>query len=97
MGFFAYMWVGLLILFLVLEGSTVALVSLWFAVGSLAAIVAALLGHSQKQHDANEQKQYAADQIHRVGQVDPGQLHSPGIQLLFRAFRFAVSRQEKIP
>ena len=43
MGFFAYMWVGLLILFLVLEGSTVALVSLWFAVGSLAAIVAALL------------------------------------------------------
>ena len=34
MGFFAYMWVGLLILFLVLEGSTVALVSLWFAVGS---------------------------------------------------------------
>lgn len=46
MGFFAYMWVGLLILFLVLEGSTVALVSLWFAVGSLAAIVAALLGAS---------------------------------------------------
>ena len=46
MGFFAYMWVGLLILFLVLEGSTVALVSLWFAVGSLAAIIAALLGAS---------------------------------------------------
>ena len=46
MGFFAYMWIGLLILFLVLEGSTVALVSLWFAVGSLAAIIAALLGAS---------------------------------------------------
>ena len=46
MGFFAYMGGGLLILFLVLEGSTVALVSLWFAVGSLAAIIAALLGAS---------------------------------------------------
>ena len=46
-----------------------------------------LLGHSQKQRNANEQKQYAADQIHRVGQVDPGQLHGPGIQLLFRAFQ----------
>lgn len=46
MGFFAYMWIGLLILFLMVEGSTVALVSLWFAVGSLAAIVAALLGAS---------------------------------------------------
>lgn len=46
MGFFAYMWIGLLILFLMVEGSTVALVSLWFAVGSLAAIIAALLGAS---------------------------------------------------
>ncbi len=44
MGFFAYMWIGLLILFLLVEGSTVALVSLWFAFGCLAAIIAALLG-----------------------------------------------------
>ena len=43
---FAYMWVGLLILFLAVEGSTVSLVSLWFAVGSLAALVGALLGAS---------------------------------------------------
>ena len=44
MGFFAYIWIGLLILFLVVEGSTVALVSLWFAFGCVAAIIAALLG-----------------------------------------------------
>ena len=44
MGFFAYMWIALLIFFLVMEGSTVALVSLWFAFGCVAAIVAALLG-----------------------------------------------------
>lgn len=46
MGFFAYIWIGLLILCLMVEGSTVALVSLWFAFGCLAAIIAALLGAS---------------------------------------------------
>ena len=46
MGFFAYLWIGLLILFLMVEGATVALVSLWFAVGCVAAILAALLGAS---------------------------------------------------
>ena len=35
MGFFAYLWLGLLILSLLVEGSTVALVSVWFAVGCL--------------------------------------------------------------
>ena len=46
MGFFAYLWLGLLILSLLVEGSTVALVSVWFAVGCLAAVIAALLGAS---------------------------------------------------
>lgn len=49
-GFFvhisAYVWLVLLILFLMAEGATVALVSLWFAAGALAAIIAALLGAS---------------------------------------------------
>ena len=39
-----YVWLGLMVLFLVLEGVSVALVSLWFAVGALAAVVTALLG-----------------------------------------------------
>lgn len=42
----AYVWLVLLILFLMAEGATVALVSLWFAAGALAAIIAALLGAS---------------------------------------------------
>lgn len=42
----AYVWVALLILFLMMEGASVALVSLWFAAGALAAAVAALLGAS---------------------------------------------------
>lgn len=46
MGLFAYIWIGLLILCLMVEGSTVALVSLWFAIGCLAAIIAAMLGAS---------------------------------------------------
>lgn len=37
-------WLGLMVLFLVIEAGTVALVSLWFAAGALAAIVTALLG-----------------------------------------------------
>ena len=46
MNFFAYLWLGLLILFLMVEGATVALVSVWFAVGAVAAAIAALLGAS---------------------------------------------------
>ena len=42
----AYIWVFLLILFLMAEGATVALVALWFAFGALAAAIAALLGAS---------------------------------------------------
>ena len=41
--FAVFCWLALLIVFLAVEGSTVTLVSIWFAVGSLAAIVAALL------------------------------------------------------
>ena len=37
-------WLGLLVLFGILEAATVALVSLWFMAGSLAALIAALCG-----------------------------------------------------
>ena len=38
------LWIILTVVFLVLEGVTIALCSLWFAAGSLAALVCALLG-----------------------------------------------------
>lgn len=38
------LWFGLMILFLIVESNTVALMSLWFAIGSLAALIAAALG-----------------------------------------------------
>ena len=37
-------WLGLMVLFLLVEAGTVTLVSLWFAGGSLAAMVISLLG-----------------------------------------------------
>jgi len=37
-------WLILMVAFLVMEAATVAMVSLWFAAGSLAAMVASLLG-----------------------------------------------------
>ena len=37
-------WLVLMVVFLIAEASTVAMVSLWFAAGSLAAMVASLLG-----------------------------------------------------
>ena len=40
----AMFWLGLIVLFVILEANTVSLVSLWFALGSLAAVIAALLG-----------------------------------------------------
>lgn len=40
----ALFWLGLMILFIITEANTVALVSIWFAAGGLAAVVAALLG-----------------------------------------------------
>ena len=40
----AVIWLGLMVLFLLIEAGTVALVSLWFAAGALAAIFVSLLG-----------------------------------------------------
>ena len=37
-------WLVLMVVFLIAEASTVAMISLWFAAGSLAALIAALLG-----------------------------------------------------
>lgn len=37
-------WLGLMVLFIFMEANTVALVSLWFALGGLAAVIAAMLG-----------------------------------------------------
>lgn len=37
-------WLVLMVVFLLVEASTVAVVSLWFAAGSLAAMIASLLG-----------------------------------------------------
>ena len=44
MKFAAFIWLGLMILFLIAEGATVSLVSLWFAAGAVVAMFAALLG-----------------------------------------------------
>ena len=42
----AIFWLAAMVVFLLAEAGTVTLVSIWFAVGSLAAIVTALLGGS---------------------------------------------------
>jgi len=39
-----YVWLGALVLFVIAEAATAALVSVWFAAGALAAGIAALLG-----------------------------------------------------
>ncbi len=39
-----WIWLGLMLAFLVLEGLTVMLVSAWFAAGSLAALIASVCG-----------------------------------------------------
>ena len=41
---YTILWLVLLVGFLIMESSTVAMVSLWFAFGSLAAMIASLLG-----------------------------------------------------
>lgn len=41
-----WIWLGLAVVFLILEASTVTMVSLWFAGGCLAALVVALAGGS---------------------------------------------------
>ena len=40
----AWIWLGVLVIFAIVEASTVSLVSIWFVGGSLAALIAALLG-----------------------------------------------------
>lgn len=40
----AFVWLGLMVLFLILEANTVSVVSLWFAIGALAAAIAGALG-----------------------------------------------------
>ena len=40
----AYFWLALMIVFLVVEASTVSVVSLWFAAGALAALLTDVLG-----------------------------------------------------
>ena len=44
MNWAAIVWLGLTVLFLIVEASTVTVLSLWFAAGSLAAMVTALTG-----------------------------------------------------
>ena len=44
MNWTVFLWLGLLIAFLVAEGSSVALLFIWFAAGALGAMIAALLG-----------------------------------------------------
>ena len=43
MNWFAIVWLALMVVFLLLEAGTVSMVSIWFAVGALAAMVASLL------------------------------------------------------
>ena len=44
MNWAAILWLVLIVLFLLVEAGTVAIVSLWFAAGSLAAMIVSLLG-----------------------------------------------------
>ena len=44
MNWTAYIWLGLFLIFLFIESSTVAVISLWFAAGALVAMIAAALG-----------------------------------------------------
>ena len=44
MNFAAVIWLILIVLFLMVEASTVSLVSIWFAFGSLAAMIVSFLG-----------------------------------------------------
>lgn len=44
MNWFAIVWLVLMIVFLLLEAGTVSMVTIWFAVGALAAMIASLFG-----------------------------------------------------
>ena len=39
-----FVWIGLLVIFIVVEAATVSMVSAWFAAGALAALLVSLLG-----------------------------------------------------
>ncbi len=41
-----YVWVGLIVLFLMIEGATMGLTTIWFAIGSIFSMLAALFGWS---------------------------------------------------
>lgn len=40
---FGYVWLGLLVIFMIFEGATTALVTIWFALGSLAAVITSFI------------------------------------------------------
>lgn len=40
----SYFWIAAIIIFMAIEGFTAALVSIWFAIGSLAALIAGVIG-----------------------------------------------------
>ena len=44
MNAYAYLWLGIMILFAIMEASTASLVSLWFVGGALVSFLAAMLG-----------------------------------------------------
>ena len=44
MNLLSILWLALMILFLIAEAATVTMISLWFAAGSLAALIVSLLG-----------------------------------------------------
>jgi len=44
LAYLPYIWIGLFILFLIIEGATMALVTIWFAFGALFAYLVSLLG-----------------------------------------------------
>ncbi len=41
---YEWLWIGAIVVFLILEASTMTLVSVWFAAGSVCALIAKLLG-----------------------------------------------------
>ena len=44
MNIWSIIWLALMVIFLIMEAATVQLISTWFALGSLAAMIVALLG-----------------------------------------------------
>lgn len=46
MGQIIYIWLGLIVLFLIIEAATLGLTTIWFTIGSVFALIAASLGWS---------------------------------------------------